>query len=138
MKIIKYLMNNSGKQICADFTEYRQLNSQISNVHRNMRRAYIGMMANVGKNYGIVPPAQIFAGCVQKVWRPELDFETGMPVLREYEFECPNFVKSCWPCDKDKCKYYSFNREYFENKIQYEILKRNRNVFWREKFNRMK
>ena len=138
MKIIKYLMNNSGKQICADFTEYRKLNSQISNVHRNMRRAYIGMMANVGKNYGVVPPAQIFAGCVQKVWRPELDFETGMPVLREYECECPLFVPNWWPCNQVNCLYHQFNNKYFENKNIYEVLKRNKSGFWKEKFNKVR
>ena len=135
---VKYFLHTPYNQIRADLDEYRLLNAQITRARRTMRAARIGMVADFGKHVQLVPSAQVFAGCEQKRWGPDWDVQTGFDVLREYKCECPYFAQKFWPCHRVNCMYHQFNSKYFENKDIYENLKRDKSVFWTEKFNRIK
>lgn len=138
MSVWTYILKTPIKIIRADFAEYRKLNQDIARVGRNVQNARVNMIVRMGKKWCMVPSARAYAGCVQKSWTPELDIQMGINVLREYECECPLFVPNWWPCNQVNCLYHQFNNKYFENKNIYEVLKRNKSGFWKEKFNRVR
>ena len=138
MTFVKYLLNTSGGDILSDIAEFRKLGRCAASARRNMFLSRARMTCNFGKDFRLVPSAKEYCGCIQTSWHPELDFETGFNVLKEYKLNCPYFVPSWWPCDMQKCSYYKHNNDYFENKSKYEYLKNQRAKIWAEKFSRVK
>lgn len=121
MSMLKYIVKTPLHAIRADVAEYKNLRAKVSDAKHKYDISRERLSAGLD-------------GCLYTYISQVPDFgrdnDSGVCVSLE---RCEHF-SYCGPCTRTQCKYYKNNVAFFDSSRMLHILKKQRNIYWIQKF----
>lgn len=133
MSGVKYIMSTPWSKIRQDWRDYKELCCIEKIAHSVARDRYDDMVVDFGEQDEDVTLNA--TGCIVKCIHIYPDFgRDSDPMVRFCESRCLKFNDSAL-CADTQCEYYPANMRFCDAMARFEMFRRLRKSFWKNKFN---